>query len=296
MALYVVHVFFTIFYILRMFCHYIIVWICYDRFLALWYCHRFQQTQKPRVMWIRVIITGIASFLLHMMYLFNVKVRCQSNIEKDTYTQDCEAGWIILDCRHHIESKESWQIVKRFVWSILLFVIPMFLVLAFNSGIVVGLIRRRLHNTTSTTLARHQTYSTIYISLAMSFTFVATNLPIYIYHTLYPTNIKCNSGTFKEEIFLTIANLLKVGENLTHILFLFINQTFRSELKTLLHTTKRCLCNILVWMTHTGCPSRWLFLDANNTHLIAGNKDSFQLTHLTVSPPMEQPRQCTPAD
>ncbi|XP_063884829.1 uncharacterized protein LOC135113518 [Scylla paramamosain] len=286
------HFSFTLFYMFQTFCHYIIVWVCYNRFLALWCFSRFQQTQKPQVIRLRIIFTGVLCVLVNLRHLLDVQVVCMGTAGEveaaANHTEDCEGGaWVILDSLHQSEMTEVWQMAVWIVRGILVIVMPVFLVLVFNTSIIIGLVRRRLHNAASTSRTRDQAYSSIYISLAISFTSITTAMPTVVHALFFATNIKHCHGPFSEEVFRAIANLLLLGEHLTHILFLAINQTFRDELKMLFHATKRSISKSITCMTQTPISSRQMhpFTVTTNVNM----KESPQAPQLVVSAPEEKP-------
>ncbi|XP_069955307.1 probable G-protein coupled receptor B0563.6 [Cherax quadricarinatus] len=235
-AVYFAHIFFTFFYIIQTFTLYVILWISYDRFLALWFFKRFHEVQGRRVLRSRVLLTMSLCILMHMKHLFDVQFMCvkSSEIVKEP-DEWCEGGvWIIKDDLHSLSRKNVWTHLWWVLRGLVVLVVPIILVLVFNVGIVVGLVHRRLHNTAATTRTRGQAYSSIYISLAISATFVLCTVPITVHATFYAENIVNCTGPYSEEVFRAVANLLLIGEHLTHFLFFSFNETFRSELKTYL--------------------------------------------------------------
>lgn len=244
-ALYFAHLFFTIFYMLQTFSHYVIVWVSYDRLLALWCLQYFKKTQHPRVIKIRMIVTGLCCVAVNLRHLINVEVECEWNeavVEAANHSEDCEGGkWIIKDSLHVTGKRDVWQSVIKMVRGLLVIVIPVLLVLVFNMGIVIGLVRRRLFNTAATIRTRDQAYSSIYITLAISFTALVTAMPTIIHAYFFAPNIRNCHGPFNEEVLRASACLLLLGEHLTHFLILAINQIFRVEVKKLLRDVKTCI-------------------------------------------------------
>ena len=282
------HFSFTVYYTLQTFCLYVIVWVCYNRFLALWCFRRFQQSQKPRVIRLRIIFTCVLCVLVNLRHLLDVQVVCMGAVGEVEAAADhiegCEGGaWIILDSLHQSDMTEVWQTAIWIVRGILVIVMPVFLVLAFNTFIIIGLVRSRLHNSASTRRTRDQAYSSIYISLAISFTSITSAVPSAVHALLFARNIKHCHGPFSEEVFRASANLLLLGEHLTHILFLAINQTFREELKTLLQATKRSISKSLTCITQSATPSHQTRPVTVTTH--ANMKEGPQVPHLVISAP-----------
>nr|XP_045594725.1 probable G-protein coupled receptor AH9.1 [Procambarus clarkii]XP_045594726.1 probable G-protein coupled receptor AH9.1 [Procambarus clarkii] len=248
-AIYFAHFFFTLFYILQTFTLYIILWISYDRFLALWNFKRFHDVQNRRVFRIRVIVTALLCVVIHLKHLFEVQVTCSESREWNGGTEDpsegCEGGiWVINDDLHYLSRKSSWRVVLWVLRGLLVLVAPIILVLVFNGGIVAGLVHRRLHNAASTIRTRGQAYSSIYIALAISATFILCTVPATVHATFYADNINNCRGPYSEEVFRAVANLLLIGEHLTHFLFLSFNETFRIELRTLLRAMRLSILKV----------------------------------------------------
>lgn len=200
-----------------------------------------------------MIFTSLFCIAINLRHLLDVEVDCVQNnkvVEDINHTHSCDGDiWIIKDSVRVAEKRAVWQSVYRLVRGLLVIVMPVSLVLIFNFGMVIGLVRRRLFNTAATTRTRDQAYSTIYITLAISFTAVSTAMPTVIHAAFFAKNIKNCHGPFKEEVLRASACLLLVGEHLTHFLFLAISQTFRVEIRTLLHDTKTCLNTTLARLT-----------------------------------------------
>lgn len=288
-TLYFAHPFFTIYYTLQIFSHYVIVWVCYDRFLAVWYFHRFLQTQQPRIIWLRMIFTGLFCVAIHLRHLLDVEVVCVSDagvVEATNYTGNCEGGsWVILSSKHRTKTVDVWRYVWLAARGVLGMVLPMVLVVIFNSGIVVGIVRRRLHNIAATTRTRDQAYSTIYITLGFSISFVIAVMTSTVYLSLYSKNMKHCHGSFSEEAFRGASHFLLRLDHIIHIVFLAINQTFREELRTLLQATKNYICNVITLLTQTICPSHQ---PRSSTHSEETVSDGPQVPDVVVSAPQEQ--------
>ncbi|MPC41156.1 hypothetical protein E2C01_034741 [Portunus trituberculatus] len=261
-ALYFAHPCFTAFYAMRLFSHYVVVWLCCDRFLALWCFNLFRQMQQPRVMKLRLILTGLFCIGLQMKYFLDVEVLCmtvsdEGIVEVTNGTQLCEQGyWFIHNIYQEIEDGDTGRNVMMMVIIALGLVVPVVLVLVFSVGIVVGMVRRRIQSIAATTSTLQQAYSAIYITLALALVFFINIMLTVVYAIIYTENTKSCYASSRKEVFRAATHLLVLAEHLTLTLFLVLNQTFREELRTLLHTIKGSLCNALNCLTLTVCPSR----------------------------------------
>ncbi|KAK8388248.1 hypothetical protein O3P69_020262 [Scylla paramamosain] len=254
-ARYIVYPFFAAFYILQSFSHYTIVWLSYDRFLAVWFYHYYNQTQQPLVKRLRIIFTGLFCIVLNLRHLLEVSVLCftDKKLVAIANNTDCEQGsWYVEDVVQEKGPGMVWEdgiIAARIV---LLMIVPAVLVLVFSSGIVVGMVRHRLQNVAATTHTRDQAFSAIYITLFLSFTFIIMIVAGITFISVH--SLRCH-GSFAKEVFLIVFYFVLLGEHTTHIFFLAINQIFREELKILFSAIKRCRNNTLVRMVQTSCPS-----------------------------------------
>lgn len=244
-ALYLVHPFFSVYYMLETFSHYVMVWVSYNRFLGLWYFHLFQHAKQPSVMRRRVAFTALFCVALHLRHLLDVQVVCVNDVggvKATNHTEGCEGGaWMIEDSLHRAEAGDVWHDVDLAARGVLGMIVPMVLVLVFNSGFVVGTVRHRLHNIAATERTRQEAYSTIYITLAFSLSFVTAIMTRIAYLILYSRNAMHCHGTFCEEVFRGASHFLLRFDHLMRILFLSINLTFRAELRTFLQDTKNYL-------------------------------------------------------
>ncbi|XP_071536829.1 uncharacterized protein [Panulirus ornatus] len=251
-ALYLVHVSYSIFYMAQAFTLYLILLITYDRFLGLWYFKRFKDVQTRRVFRSRMAVTVFLCVAMHLQHLFQVEIKCSSNTEEQD--GECREGiWIINDCLHYLGRKTVLDNILWVLRGLVVLAVPIVLILAFNVAIIVGLVRRRLHNMASTPRSRRQAFSSIYIALAVSAAFFVCNIPISVYSAIYADKTDNCHGSFSEEIFRAVANLLMIGEHLIHFLFLSFNDSFREELQRHILSAGRRIRDALQHSTPTFC-------------------------------------------
>ncbi|XP_063883944.1 uncharacterized protein LOC135112915 [Scylla paramamosain] len=261
LALYFAHPCFTAFYVMQLFSHYIVVWLCCDRFLALWCFKLFRQMQQPRVMRLRLILTGLLCVGLQLQYFLKVEVLCISVSDEGVVvtnnTQRCEEGyWFLHNIYQETEDGDTGRNIMMMSIIALGLIVPVVLVLVFSVGIVVGMVHHRIQNIAATTHTLHQAYSAIYITLALALVFFINIMLTVVYAIIYTENITSCYESSSKEVFRAATHLLVLAEHLTLTLFLAINQTIRYELRTLLHAIKGRLYNALNCLTLTVCPSR----------------------------------------
>ncbi|XP_042866287.1 uncharacterized protein LOC122249460 [Penaeus japonicus] len=257
-ALYFAHFFFTLFYIVQTFSMYIILWISYDRFLAVWDFKRFHEIQKPGVLRCRLVVTLLVCVLIHLKHLFEVEVTCVDEANQVVATAEpCDDGtWIINDGLHFLYRKALWRQVFWVLRGLLVLVIPVVLVVVFNGGIVAALVCRRASNTAATARTRDRDLSRIYTILAIAATFIVCTVPSLVHATFYAENIVRCHGPYAEEVLRAVANLLLLFEHVTHFVILSFCELFWAELKRVL----RAIRSDLESGVHkiAAVPARWL--------------------------------------
>ncbi|XP_066981858.1 somatostatin receptor type 5-like [Macrobrachium rosenbergii] len=247
-ALYFVHVFFTIFYVTQTISLYLILWIAYDRFLAIWNFTRFTEIQKPSVIRMRLTCTILVCILLHLEHLFDVRITCSTvehckpgnvtceltaqQVSSEHNEHTCTDGvWFINDGLHYITEKPMWRQIYWVFYGLLVSALPIIVIVIFNLGIVVAIIAQRFKSVSSTARTQRRDLSRIYIILAISVTFVSCTVPTLVHAAFYAQNIENCHGTYSEEVFRAVAHLLLLAEHMTHFVILGFNQVFWNELK-----------------------------------------------------------------
>ncbi|KAK4299263.1 hypothetical protein Pmani_028438 [Petrolisthes manimaculis] len=309
-ALYFAHTFFTAFYILQTYTLYIILWISYDRFLALWAWERFHRAQGRGSLWLRLSLTLLLCVGVHVRHLVDVQVVCWRWV-RDHWRPDlaasvsgggCEGGkWVLQDGLHQegrekMWAEEVWWVVRGLV----VLAAPISLVLIFNAGIIFGMVTRRLHNNAATATTRRHALSSIYITLGVSGTFLTCTLPICLHAILFAANIKHCHGPYSEEVFRGVANILLLLEHLTHVPLLAFNLTFRAEAKKLLNNLRILAQKVVTRVQHSlplpcpccscclPCPWPCTLLQAHKEAETSANPAAEEIRsppQLTLSPP-----------
>ncbi|KAK3870448.1 hypothetical protein Pcinc_024336 [Petrolisthes cinctipes] len=309
-ALYFAHTFFTAFYILQTYTLYIILWISYDRFLALWAWERFHRAQGRGSLWLRLSLTLLLCVGVHVRHLVDVQVVCWKWV-RDHWRPDlaasvsgggCEGGmWVLQDGLHQEGREKMWA---EEVWWVLrglvVLAVPISLVLIFNAGIIFGMVTRRLHNNAATATTRRHALSSIYITLGVSGTFLTCTLPICLHAILFAANIKHCHGPYSEEVFRGVANILLLLEHLTHVPLLAFNLTFRAEAKKLFNNLRILAQKVVTRVQHSlplpcpccscclPCPWPCTLLQAHKEAETSAHPAAEEIRsppQLTVSPP-----------
>lgn len=262
-ALYFAHFFFTLFYIVQTFSMYVILWISYDRFLAVWDFKRFHEIQKPGVLRVRLVGTLLVCVLIHMKHLFEVEINCVDEANQVVAAPgpcggggDGDGVWVINDGLHFLYRKALWRQVFWVVRGLLVLVIPIVLVVVFNGGIVVALVCRRASSTAASVRTRGRDLSRIYTILAIAATFIACTVPSLVHATFYAENIVRCHGPYGEEVLRAVANLLLLVEHVTHFVILSFCELFWAELRRVLRSVRHSLKSGAHKVA--SAPSRWL--------------------------------------
>lgn len=112
--------------------------------------------------------------------------------------------------------------------------IPSALLLVFNGGLVVAVIRGRLSFPSSSHPKAERNLIIITICITLSYVFLS--LPIVVYITAFASKLedRC-SGLHSKEILRAVGNCLQLLEHIIHVIFMAgLNSAFRKELKVFL--------------------------------------------------------------
>ncbi|XP_045594840.1 probable G-protein coupled receptor B0563.6 isoform X2 [Procambarus clarkii] len=233
---------------------YVIVWLAMDRFMAVWTPRLYPRIQKmPKFMWIRIVVTVVLCFLIHLEYMVHVKISCVNDIDVIWTNETCPSHnntlsndvnclnntWVVTDAYHYMY-KKNWHEIVRIFYALMVRWLPCSLMLVFNASLVVGVVKQRIRFP-ATKKRRSGEKALAIITIAMTASYIILTLPITIYLTYYaellPNRCHCD---YPYELFRHIGNTLQLLEHVLHILFLVtLNHKFRRELKILLHLEVR---------------------------------------------------------
>lgn len=212
---------------------YIIVWLALDRFMAVWMYQLYPRLQKkPNVLRNRMIVTGVTSFFSHLAYMIRAAVVCTG--ADDAACSDGEWDGIT---GYEYDFTEEWHKIYRVFFGLYVRWIPSVLMVVFNVGMIVAVVRGRVrHPKTQGKAAGRSEKKLIFIMIAITASYILFTLPITLYIMVFAkkTENRC-SGEHPQEVLRGVGNVFQLIEHIIHVLFLVVlNHGFRKEIKILL--------------------------------------------------------------
>ncbi|XP_042209520.1 uncharacterized protein LOC121857500 [Homarus americanus] len=220
-------------------CHafgtYTILWLAFDRFMAVWMYIYYQKTHKSGYfMRMRIIITYIGCFMLHLPYMIRGNVGCANVDERDVYTCP-NSSWVSLDGFEY-DFNEPWHQTYRYIYSFSVRWLPSLLLVICNLGMILGVYKGKINFPSGHIGKRNGERNLIITMIAMTASYIIFTTPITIYLTFYADK-RCTDSP--EENLRHIGNSLQLFEHVTHIVFLIaLNTKFRKQIRIILHISQ----------------------------------------------------------
>ncbi|XP_050687056.1 uncharacterized protein LOC126980826 [Eriocheir sinensis] len=239
-ALYFTHFGWTLVGVCQTFGLYVIVWLSFDRFVAVWMYEVYPKIQQqPNVKRNRLLVTAVACVIFHLVYMVQAEVRCDSPVDGD---EACEYGhWAVVSGYQYM-FYSTWHKVYSVFYGLLIRWVPNCLLIFFNTSLVVGVMQGRVNLPAgSQTPGGSGERNLIIITIAITISYALFTLPIMIYITGYagPEPDRC-SAYHPKEVLRAVGNSLQLFEHVIHIAFYIgLNRPFRNELKYLLRLEER---------------------------------------------------------
>ncbi|KAG7156107.1 cysteinyl leukotriene receptor 2-like [Homarus americanus] len=220
---------------------YTILWLSLDRFIAVWWYSLYPSIQKkPNVLRNRMVVTVFLCIITHLAYMFTSTVYYCSNADE---TDDlCTEGTLIVKTGYQNHFDETWHKIYRSLFGLFIRWVPCCLLLLFNVGLVIGVMRGRVNfPATGHGTGRSGERTLVITMIAITASYILLTLPITVYIMAYATYVvnRC-SEEYPKEVLRAVGNCLQLFEHVIHIVFLVgLNNGFRKELKILLHLEER---------------------------------------------------------
>ncbi|CAL4174616.1 unnamed protein product [Meganyctiphanes norvegica] len=112
-----------------------VVWMSYDRFIAIWFPHRFTEMKKPSVIISKQIVTVILNIVISMPIYISSKIVC-------IYTEN-EVYW--LSEAAYKFNRDDWLKSYTYFYCICIAVMQ-FTLLVFSIGLLLGIIKKKIIN------------------------------------------------------------------------------------------------------------------------------------------------------
>lgn len=215
---------------------YTIVWLSFDRFVAIWFYDLYPRIQQKPMMRSRLLVTALLCVLFHLVLITDGRVYC--SVQDDAL---CTTGkWVsVTGYENHFNM--AWHKVYLAVFGMFIRWIPCCLLLLFNLGLVIGVVRGRITFPGTQEFGKGGERTLIATTIAITATYILFTFPITVFIIGYNTHLedRC-SGGYAREILRAVGNVFQLLEHIVHILFFIgLYHGFRRELKILLFLEKR---------------------------------------------------------
>lgn len=115
-AFYFTHFGWTLVGVFQTFGVYVIVWLSFDRFIAVWMYEIYPKIQQhSNVKRNRLLVSAVASVIFHLVYMVHTDLRCDSPVEGD---EDCEHGRWIGVSGYQNQFSYVWHKVYRVIYGL----------------------------------------------------------------------------------------------------------------------------------------------------------------------------------
>ena len=213
---------------------YAMLFLSYDRFLAVWFPHYFKFKDKVKEFKWRAILTVIFNVIFLLFFFINVQCSKDLTIIQCHYSNSS----VILDA-HRANADQTWHKAYLVCHEVLDRWIPKILMGGFNVSLIVAITRGRLRNPASSNSGSRPNEFQLTITLiCLICTFFLCTIPISVWIIVFnkPSKHKCYC---KHELLRAIGNILHLFEKSLTIIFLtLLNSGFKQELKKLLHVDR----------------------------------------------------------
>ncbi|CAL4124719.1 unnamed protein product, partial [Meganyctiphanes norvegica] len=199
----------------------VIVFLSYDRCLAIYLPAHFKEIQNHKVFRNRII--GIVTFSIFL----HLPVIALGNVEELD-----DGKFIVTDGYRSMFDNPFFKIYSAFK-EVLDYVGPSIIQMMFHIALVVAMVKTKfIHEDEE--LERKKFVLNVTI-ISMGLFYLVTSMPVCIYNFYYAKpNNDCCHGEYGVEVFRGIANCFKLSQNVFNIIFIVIlNKTFKKEFLTL---------------------------------------------------------------
>ncbi|XP_068223199.1 probable G-protein coupled receptor B0563.6 isoform X2 [Palaemon carinicauda] len=217
---------------------YTLLFLAFDRFLAVWNVQYFRNHKKDKILMYRMAILLTIDILLHIFFFINVKISCLDENENPP----CKPHQYVIQDAVRLNSTEIWHPVFFHFHEFLVRWLPGFSLIVFNIGLIIAIGRGKLNNSdVSNSDSKKMELSLTLTLIAMIFSTIIFIFPQAVYMTqfgeLHPG--KCY-GDY--ELFRATTNVLQLLEHITLIVFLtMLNPNFRKELRNWIRKSFPCI-------------------------------------------------------
>lgn len=241
---------------------YVIVFLALDRFVGVWFPTWFKRLHAPPYgFWHRMAAVAVVCVGVHVPYMVDATVECceldgqhmsRADLQCQSNDSSCSNGlWVSVD-GYEYSFDETWHIVYRYFYMLIVRWLPSVLLLVFNISLVIAVClgkvtfpgnsakneadsgsgRETIMRKGSRRVTRNSERILVATVIAMTASYILLTLPITIFLTgLADTGTERCLYSSPEETVRHVGNVLQLLEHVIHIFFLFfINPRFKREM------------------------------------------------------------------
>ncbi|CAL4157931.1 unnamed protein product, partial [Meganyctiphanes norvegica] len=241
MAFYKTYLGWTLVSYLRHLSYFSLLWISYDRFLAIWFNQKFKETQNSTVVHRRLVATTLFALVIFLPGIVIGEVKCAAGLTDGTvYT---EAQWLsIPGYKRRID--QLWFKMYRMTIALSMEGIPSLIQLALSIGLIVGLIRKgRNIKSAGKRRRKSKLYVQTAVILCLNATYILVSVPHTILTAISFSGNKCHASP-RKEVWLMSLNVLTTMWYCVNVTSYAMLRDYRREL---FHTINNILlfCNCI---------------------------------------------------
>ncbi|CAL4091380.1 unnamed protein product [Meganyctiphanes norvegica] len=202
---------------------YLLIWMTYDRFLAIWFPSHFKiKVNNSRIVYVKCAFSFTLAFLYFLVRVISCKVECvnvNDNISFDT-------------CPSYERISIEWYNDIRFYFLEIITIPVDILLILLSVGLVTGLFLKMGTSGSKNSRKSRQFYQTVAL-LVINISHVLCNLPFRImYKFFHAKEDKHCHSTVQMELFIAVGNCLPlVWSGLNIAVFFLLNKDYKEEMK-----------------------------------------------------------------
>ncbi|CAL4059104.1 unnamed protein product, partial [Meganyctiphanes norvegica] len=233
-AFYYTHFGWTLVLLFRSYSVITILWMSYDRVLAIWNFQMFQRATKPEAFRRRLMFTILFGIIATLPCMAGGRVEETECTECDDDFDDDIDLWISKEAPS-IHGQDLW--FKVYLLLILIgHSVSLFILLALSVGLVVGLIKKRYENRPSAKKRRqfHHTITVLIINATYAFFNIPYMLVIIRLQGLPEEKVHCTYTIRIERLAAIGTCFLMLWHSANTLIIFIVNKDYRNEVKVVL--------------------------------------------------------------
>ncbi|CAL4250529.1 unnamed protein product [Meganyctiphanes norvegica] len=212
---------------LRILTHYTLMWISYDRFLAVWYPNRYKKINTAIIVKKRLIIMTILISILYIPFDSMAEVRC---IKGSPEGSGCTV-WLSMPVYKVMSNEEKYTLFKpiKVICALVFSVIPGLLIVFFSVALGYGLVKKEKSTKMSRTIETN--YYRIITVLVLNISCLMISSPLQLLYSNYILGSShCYMGFGMEAAIALLNSLLSLWSAVNGLVVIYINKDYLNEL------------------------------------------------------------------